>query len=214
MGNMKHWKLILVRHGDTGEDFRHRYIGSLDIPLSIKGREQVLALRKMFGNDLPELRLCSPLGRCLETAEILLAGTPGGFKIDADLREIDFGKWENMTFNDILASSPGDVARWSSFDSHFSFPEGEAIRAFQARLRHFVEHLENSHVDSALVITHGGVIRFLICQLLKLDPWQYILFEVKAASATVINIYEGRGVLAGLNLTGEANPGILSPKFI
>jgi broad specificity phosphatase PhoE len=214
MGNMKHWKLILVRHGDTGENFRHRYIGSMDIPLSMQGRQQVSSLRKMFGDDLPDLRLCSPLGRCLETAEILLEGTPGGFKIDADLREIDFGKWENMTFNDILVSSPGDVARWSSFDPDFSFPNGEAIQAFQARLKHFVEHLENSHVDSALVITHVGVIRFLICQLLQLEPWQYILFKIKTASTTVIDVYEGRGVLAGFNLTGEANPGILSPKFI
>ena len=192
---MKHWKLILIRHGDTGEDFRHRYIGSMDIPLSIKGREQVSALRKMFGNDLPVLRLCSPLGRCLETAEILLEGTPGGFKIDTDLREIDFGKWENMTFSDILASSPKDVAPGLHSTVIFLFLEGEAIHAFQARLKHFVEHLENLYVDSALVITHGGVIRFLICQLLQLEPWQYILFEVKAASATVINIYEGSGVL-------------------
>jgi alpha-ribazole phosphatase len=211
---MKDWKLILVRHGDTGERFHHRYIGSTDIPLSIPGRQQVFTLKKLFNPDIPAIRLCSPLARCRETAEILLEGVRGGYRIDPDLREIDFGEWENLTFNDIYAKAPKDVERWASFDPDFAFPQGESIRDFQARLNRFVARLADAEADSALVITHGGVIRFLICQLLQLEPWQYILFEVKAASVTVINICEGKGVLTGLNLTGGPIPGLHTPQFI
>jgi len=211
---MKDWKLILVRHGDTGERFHHRYIGSTDIPLSVPGRQQMFALKKLFSHGMPTIRLCSPLTRCRETADILLEGVPGGYGIDPDLREIDFGKWENLTFSDILAKFPKDVERWVSFDPEFTFPQGESIRSFQARLNHFTAQLADAAVDSALVITHGGVIRFLICQLLQLEPWQYILFEVKAASVTVINICEGKGVLVGLNLSDRSIPGLFSPEIV
>jgi len=207
-------RLILVRHGDTGDHLRRRYIGSTDIPLSIQGRRQAAALKKMFGRGLPDIRLSSPLIRCRETAGILTEGIPGGFKVDPDLREIDFGQWEKMTFSEILAASPDDVARWTDFDPDFTFPRGEAIRDFQDRLKRFAETLADTDADSVLAVTHGGVIRFLICRFLQLAPWQYILFEVKPASVTVIQICEGKGTLAGLNLTAEPYPGFLFPGAV
>jgi alpha-ribazole phosphatase len=207
-------RLILVRHGDTGDQFRRRYIGSTDIPLSIRGRQQAAALKKMLGGNLPDIRLSSPLLRCRETADILMEGIPGGFNIDPDLREIDFGQWEKMTFGEILAASPHDVARWTEFDPDFAFPRGESIRDFQARLKRFAETLADTDADSVLAVTHGGVIRFLICQFLQLSPWQYILFEVKPASVTVIQVSEGKGTLAGLNLTVEPYPGLLIPGTV
>ena len=214
VGTGKIWRLILVRHGDTGETFRHRYIGSTDIPLSIQGRRQVAALKQIFGRHLPDTRLSSPLIRSRETAEILMEGVPGGFKIDPDLREVDFGQWEKMTFNEILATSPHDVERWSKFDPDFRFPQGEAIRDFQDRLKHFAVKFADANNDSVLVVTHGGVIRFLICLFLQLEPWQYVLFEVKPASVTVIQVCDGKGTLAGLNLTAEPYPGFLVPRAV
>jgi alpha-ribazole phosphatase len=139
---------------------------------------------------------------------------PGGFGTDPDLREIDFGQWEKMTFGEILAASPNDVARWTDFDPDFSFPRGEAICDFQARLKRFAETFADTNADSVLAVTHGGVIRFLICQFLQLSPWQYILFDVKPASVTVIQICAGKGTLTGLNMTAEPHPGVLSPEAV
>ena len=47
-----------------------------------------------------------------------------------------------------------------------------------------------------LAVTHGGVIRAMICHLLGLEPRHYVLFEVDYAAAVVIDLFDGRGVLA------------------
>jgi broad specificity phosphatase PhoE len=53
--------------------------------------------------------------------------------------------------------------------------------------------------DAVLVVTHGGVIRAAICQLLGLSPRQYVLFDVRPASLATIQVGDGKGVLTGLN---------------
>jgi broad specificity phosphatase PhoE len=51
-----------------------------------------------------------------------------------------------------------------------------------------------------LVIAHGGVVRGLLCHLLRLPPRNYLLFDVKPARLTVIDYFPEGGVLAGFNL--------------
>ena len=50
-----------------------------------------------------------------------------------------------------------------------------------------------------LLVTHGGVIRAMICRLLGLPPRDYLLFDTRCASLSVVDIFDGKGVLAGLN---------------
>src|SRR4030043_1857229 len=98
-------KLSLIRHGDRGESCRGRYIGRTDAPLSDMGRSQAAALAAELDRLNGARILCSPLLRTLETARIAL-GAGGGFAIDANFREIDFGRWEGMTFAEIAAAGP------------------------------------------------------------------------------------------------------------
>ena len=51
-----------------------------------------------------------------------------------------------------------------------------------------------------LVVTHGGVIRALLLNLLGLTPRDYLLFAVHPATLAVVDLFEAKGVLAGLNL--------------
>lgn len=54
-----------------------------------------------------------------------------------------------------------------------------------------------------LAVTHGGVIRAMLCRLLGLSPRQYVLFEVGYAGMAVVHLYDGKGVLAGLENAGD-----------
>jgi len=44
------------------------------------------------------------------------------------------------------------------------------------------------------------VIRSMICLALGLHPAKYLLFDVRPAALTVIDLHGARGVLTGLNL--------------
>ncbi|MEK7826204.1 MAG: histidine phosphatase family protein, partial [Thermodesulfobacteriota bacterium] len=52
---------------------------------------------------------------------------------------------------------------------------------------------------AAVVVTHGGVIRFLICHFLGLPDRAHLLFDVQPASISEIRIDGGKGVLTLLN---------------
>ena len=39
----------------------------------------------------------------------------------------------------------------------------------------------------------------MICRLLGLPPRDYLLFDTRCASLSVVDIFDGKGVLAGLN---------------
>ena len=142
--------------------------------------------------------LCSPLLRTRETAGIAL-GAGRDLHHDDDLREIDFGRWEGMSFAEIAAADPAAVDRWAALDEDFAFPGGEGIGAFRERIGAAAGRIAADPAGTVVAITHGGVIRLLICRFLGLDYRHYLLFDVRPASISEIRIEGGRGVLTRLN---------------
>lgn len=191
-------EIVLVRHGETGPLYRGRFVGRSNVPLGEAGNHQAAALAKR--PELQETAACyvSPLRRARETVSLALPGRMS--RLEADLREIDFGAWERMSFEEIAAQAPEVVEQWARFDEGFRFPGGESIGEFLARVKRVAEVLERRSAHGRVVaFTHGGVIRALICHWLGLPPENYVLFEVQPASVTTIKLFDGRGVLAGLN---------------
>jgi alpha-ribazole phosphatase len=140
--------------------------------------------------------------RCRETAAVIMEAADMKFTVDPDLREIDFGRWEGMAFDEIQEAFPGEVNRWAEFNADFSFPGGEKFADFQARIIGVAHRLETHPADTIVVCTHGGVIRLLICHFLGRQSRQYVLFKVKHASVTTIELFDGSGILSGLNECG------------
>ena len=192
-------RLILIRHGDLGIHRRGRYIGRTDAPLSHEGRRQAAALAGPLVL-LPDGAsiLVSPLCRARETAELAL-GRGNNFAVDPDLREIDFGRWEGMGYAEILAADPAAVDRWAALAEDFAFPDGEGIGNFRKRIAAAAGRIAADPAGTAVVVTHGGVIRFLICHFLGLPDRAHLLFDVQPASISEIRIDGGKGVLTLLN---------------
>jgi broad specificity phosphatase PhoE len=134
--------------------------------------------------------------RTLETSRLAGIEMP---VVEPELREIDFGLWETMSFEQIRSSSPELVEEWAQYVPNFSFPGGEGIAEFVSRVQNVGDRLAACAGETVLAFTHGGVIRALICHFLGLSPRNYVLFDVKPCSMTTINLFDGKGVLAGLN---------------
>ncbi len=189
-------RLILLRHGRTG--LSGRYVGSSDVPLSEEGREQILDLRPSLGALKIDGLLASPMLRCTESASLLELGLP--MQLDPDLREIDFGRWEGKTFAEIEEQDPELVQHWAKGKDDFCFPDGEATAGFVSRVNAVKNRLLASEAKTMLLVTHGGVIRSLICGLLGLSQKDYLLFQVAKGHYSTIDLYDGGGVLTGFNL--------------
>ncbi len=193
-------RLLLARHAETALTRDGRFIGVTDLPLSAAGREQARALARIVAAHAPARVLASPLRRCRETVELATGNTCLPVEYLADLREIDFGAWEGLTFAEIVARDPELVNQWAVWAADFSFPGGEGLGQFQARIETVAANLRARPEETLLVVAHGGVIRALLCHLLHLAPRNYLLFEIKPARLSVVELYNEGGVLAALNL--------------
>ena len=191
--------LLLARHGTCGTT---DLIGTTDAPLTDEGRKQAAALADVVASRKPARCFCSPLRRCLETASLALAGTQLRPEIDDDLREVDFGRWEGRSFEEIARTDPEAVNRLARFDRDFAFPGGESLREFLKRVRRATRRMSGCGEGPVLAFTHGGVIGAAICQVLGLHPRKYLLFPVEYASLARLQVFGNRGVLVGLNETG------------
>ncbi len=188
-------QLLLIRHASPEAAWAGRFLGSTDVALSEEGERQAKALVEVVKRKKPGKCFCSPMTRARRTGEILFEEAG---EIDADLREIDFGQWEGKTFAEISAAEPERVTRWAEFSGDFAFPQGEGIGAFLNRVRSVAARLAGDPAEVVAAVTHGGVIRAMICQLLGLEAKNYVLFGVGYATCVTVDLFEGKGVLSGM----------------
>ena len=143
-------KWVLIRHGKTQGNLEHRYIGGrTDEPLCTAG---IAALKERTYPAVQRV-FASPMKRCLETAALLYPGVP--VEIIKDLRECDFGDWENKNYAELNGSA--DYQAWIDAGGELPFPGGESRAMFAARCVAAFESIREQTEDCAL-IAHGGTI--------------------------------------------------------
>jgi broad specificity phosphatase PhoE len=191
-------RLILIRHGQVEERFAGRFVGATDAALSPAGLRQAQDLAAWLAGKKPEACFCSPLKRCVATAHAALAGLPLHPELDPDLREVDFGAWEGLSFADIAGKDAAAVDRWARFEPGFRFPDGESIADFTTRIAAAAARLAAAPPETVVAFTHGGVIRFMLCALLRLDPRSYAAFEIRPAGVAELALFEGGALLQHL----------------
>ena len=78
-------------------------------------------------------------------------------------------------------------------------PGGKSIGAFLARINEIRQMIADEPAEKLLVISHGGVIRQLICSFLGLGPDRHLAFEIQPGLCSVVDLHSQGGVLTGLN---------------
>lgn len=191
-------QLYLLRHGPTSAP-DGSFVGSTDVPLSGQGLERLSGVISYLREV--DCWYCSSMQRARQTVDVLLhSGCDiGEIQYDERLREIDFGRWEMKTFSEITASDPDDISGWNRYID-FVFPDGEAVNDFILRVQEMLQLFTFSGSDRIAIMSHGGVIRTMICHALGISPRNYLLFDVQPASLTILDLYTEGGVLRGLNL--------------
>ena len=157
-------RLVLVRHGETEGNSSTRFYGSTDTPLSPAGYEQATkAAGELHGQAFCRV-VASPLQRSWKSAWVV--GQQQPISIENDFREIDFGRWEGFTAEEIQASDPIHYEDWKAQKESFEFPNGEYRAPFQARVQNALDSWTASSAHSLLLVLHKGVIRVIVEKLL------------------------------------------------
>jgi len=193
-------KLLLVRHGDTDANSAERYWGCSDVRLSASGIRQAERLRQRLADEKIDAVYSSNLSRALVTAQTIASEHQLEVIACPELSEIDFGKFEGLSFAEVSQLYP-DVARlWAERNSGLEFPGGESLDGFDKRVSQFLNRLEKcSSEGTILVVAHSGSLRVLVCRLLGIGVQHRWRFRLDLASLSILDTYPQGGILVLLN---------------
>ena len=169
-----HSRIFLVRHGATVLTAEDRFAGATEVELSEEGREQVRRLALRLSGEKIVAVYASPMGRTVETAQIL--AEPHGLEIQTrdGLREISHGRWEQMTRKEVEAAFPEEAAAWENDPYTFAPVGGESGLAVTARALPVLMDIVREHKgEDILIVSHKATIRLLLSSLLGFDPRRY-----------------------------------------
>lgn len=193
-------RLILARHGEVRSDSPGRYWGYTDIPLSAEGIRQAKRLCHCLAKDKIGVIYSSDLRRALDTATIIASLRQIPVVSCWELREINFGQCEGMTFDEVREYCPEAERLWWGTDPELSFPGGESLKAFAERIDRFAIKLSShSPDDTVLIVAHSGSLRVLICRLTGLDLCHWWQIRLDSASLSVVETFEPGAILCRLN---------------
>lgn len=159
--------VFFVRHGETDWNAERRFQGLSDIPLNDKGRAQArangAALATRFEGAPRLVCFSSPLSRATETLEIMrdaIGAPPKRYQIDDRLIEIDLGRWNGRTYDEIANEEPGEMARREGAKWDYAAHGGESYAAAAARVRGFLQTIADAKAPM-LIVGHGASGRIL-----------------------------------------------------
>jgi len=158
--------IYLIRHGALVEEYgRKRYLGQQEVSLSDKGRRQMeIAADFLAAAEIAAI-ISSPLGRCLESAEIIAQKLQLRSSVDNNFAEINLGAWDGRKREDIMAQFPQDYAARGRDLKNFRPPGGESFQDLQERAWPAFLTALKKYDKPLAIVTHAGVIRVIISKL-------------------------------------------------
>ncbi|HNJ14432.1 MAG TPA: alpha-ribazole phosphatase [Anaerolineales bacterium] len=193
-------KLYLTRHGQTDWNTAGRYQGQSDTPLNETGLRQAEQIAKRLSKETIHAIYSSDLSRAANTAQSIADFHALEINKDSRWRELSFGDWEGMTYQEMSASSPELFEAWMKDPLTISTPNGETLAQLAERVKAAFNEIKREHKDqTVLVVAHSGSLQSLLSVTLGVDLNRYWQFRISQASLSEMNVYEDSVVLNLLN---------------
>ncbi|KAJ8594858.1 phosphoglycerate mutase-like protein [Rhizopogon salebrosus TDB-379] len=192
-------RLFLVRHGETEWSLNGRHTGTTDIPLTVRGEEQVKSKAHILvgeGRPIDPKNLCvaliSPRVRAHRTFHLLFEHLPEppAHIIDESVREWDYGEYEGLLKHEILARDP----QWSIWRD--GCPGGESAQDMCSRVDGVVAKVREYHrqyfeegkgTRDVLIVAHGHFNRVFISRWMEFDLTLGTHFNVEPGGVSILS---------------------------
>jgi probable phosphomutase (TIGR03848 family) len=197
--------VLFVRHGRTTANSEGTLAGwSEGVALDDVGRASATALAERLGQVPLTALVSSPLQRCQETADLLVADRDVTVHHDDALGEVRYGDWTGEPLKQLAKQPLWKVVQQHPSAAQFPGSDGEGLAAMQARavasVRRWNEQLGKD--PTYAVVSHGDVIKALLADALglHLDLFQRIV--VDPGSLSVVRYGETRPFVERINDVG------------
>ena len=156
--------IYLMRNPET-IDASDRCIGQTALPLSKAGEESIpILVAEAMEVVRPDAVLSSDLKQCQALSLAIYAAGVAIWTQDPVWRDINFGRWEGRSWNEICHRERATHERWLEDIIETAPPGGESYRDLHRRAWFACDQLESSDMGNVIVVTHAGVIRSLLSE--------------------------------------------------
>lgn len=197
----KKTRIYLVRHGEIAGSGVFRYNGQTDVPLTQQGLDQYHLLAERLSDKPVSACYTSDLSRCVQGARILCARWGLEPVLKKELRELSFGAWEGMTWNELAERFPDEWRARMNDLVGYRVPGGENLCDLHSRLIPEVERIIGRHQgEDVLVVGHGGSNRVILLSALGAPLSSMFRIEQDYGCLNIIDYYaDGNPVVKLLN---------------
>lgn len=197
-------RLLLVRHAETDLHSTRAFVGHRDVELNGAGRDQVKKLAQRLAKEKLDYIYTSDLKRAWATASGIALKHEMGVTVAPELREMDYGRVDGMTFDDIKRLYPELAEQSAAWSMKLQFPGGESVEQLIERVGRFLERIRQyNEKETVLVVSHGGPLRFMVCSLLGLDMRHWRQMRIDLASLSIVDTYPEICIMSLLNDTSH-----------
>ena len=191
--------LVFIRHGET--EMAGRFCGHCNPDLNLAGELQAaraaeevaqLGIQRIYSSDLLRAsRTAAAIGRRIGV----------DVEFQDNLREISFGLWEGLSWQEIENRYPNESADWLREFPLQSAPAGEQYAAFTARVEAAVAPLLlATQTLNTAVVSHRGVMRYALTKFFGFaedEAWTktatYGAVVVAVARRTILPVLTEKG---------------------
>jgi len=182
-------RLILIHHCETDYNLQNRYCGFNDPVLNNKGIWQSKRLACRLKDVKMDKIYSSDLKRAYQTAKIIFkSNTIEKLK---DFREMNFGLFEGLRYKDIIKRYRKLYGDWLCNPLKVKIPGGEGLIDLSKRVKERLSIIfAQREYGTIALVTHGGPIRIILCEALRLDLKMLRQIEQGFGALNIINYFK------------------------
>lgn len=184
-------KVYFTRHGQTEWNVKGKLQGWGDSNLTEKGIESARRLGDRLADVDFDFIYSSPLNRALETAKLIRGDRDLEIKIIDELKEIGFGSWEGMLFDNVREKYAHEYDTYLNRPHLYQPIDGESLIDVYKRVENALNKILTPEADNILIVSHGVTIK-LLTSIIKEIPLEE-LYKIPVQVGTALNIAEYDG---------------------
>lgn len=188
-------QIFLLRHGETHWNREGRCQGVSDIELNELGHQQASEVAAHLSSRRIDAVYSSHLRRARRTAEIVGGPHDVPVKIEPDLRELDHGEMEGLTFLEVRERFAGLIEQWRSQPVAVALPGGERLIDVDRRVWSALNRIVETHddEDTIVVVSHSFPILSVLCRISRTPLNEYRTFHLKPCDFSHVSFTRAGG---------------------
>lgn len=186
-------QIVLLRHGATDWNLQGRCQGASDIELNDVGLRQAEVIAANLSHERIDGVYSSHLKRALQTAQVVSRPHRLPVYIEEDVRELDHGELEGLTFTEIKENYSDFLVRWRAEPADLPIPGGEKLADVSQRAWKGLERIVDRHdsQSTVIIVSHNFPILGIICRITHTHLNKYRSFHLDPCGVTRLNYFGG-----------------------